>query len=66
MTALQQLRTPREVAELRGLSINSVLGLNNRTEESVEVISATEESDESVAAEAAGEATEAESTEAVA
>lgn len=33
---LQQLRTPREVAELRGLSIKDVLGLADKPQEAVE------------------------------
>ena len=33
--ALQQLRKPEEVAELRGLSINRVLGLGGEQEEAV-------------------------------
>jgi small subunit ribosomal protein S5 len=33
---LQQLRTPREVADLRGLSIKDVLGLADRPVEAVE------------------------------
>src|SRR5262249_41760429 len=41
VAGLQALRTPREVAELRGLSINQVLGLSPETEEQVtETISA--------------------------
>jgi len=32
MAGLQSLRTPEEVAELRGLSINKVLGLAPKTE----------------------------------
>jgi small subunit ribosomal protein S5 len=42
-TALQQLRKPEEVAQLRGLSINAVLGLAEKASEvdlSAEVISA--------------------------
>src|ERR671921_1405505 len=33
ITGLQQLRKPEEVAELRGLSVNAVLGLAGRQEE---------------------------------
>src|ERR671914_669854 len=33
VTALQELRTPRDVAELRGISVQQVLGLEERTEE---------------------------------
>ena len=33
LTALQQLRKPEEVAELRGLSVNAVLGLTAKPEE---------------------------------
>lgn len=32
IAGLEGLRTPQEVAELRGISINEVLGLNNKTE----------------------------------
>jgi small subunit ribosomal protein S5 len=39
VTGLQGLRTPSEVAELRGLSINTVLGLGG-TPQPVETISA--------------------------
>jgi small subunit ribosomal protein S5 len=35
VTALQQLRRPEEVAELRGLSVNTVLGLQAEPEEEV-------------------------------
>lgn len=37
---LQQLRTPREVAELRGLSIKDVLGLADKPQEAVEATEA--------------------------
>jgi small subunit ribosomal protein S5 len=40
---LQQLRTPREVAELRGLSIKDVLGVVDRPVEAVETTEATED-----------------------
>ena len=40
---LQQLRTPREVAELRGLSIKDVLGVVDRPLEAVETTEATED-----------------------
>lgn len=40
---LQQLRTPREVAELRGLSIKDVLGVVDRPAEAVESTEATED-----------------------
>jgi small subunit ribosomal protein S5 len=40
---LQQLRTPREVAELRGLSIKDVLGVVDRPVETVETTEATED-----------------------
>ncbi len=44
---LQQLRTPREVAELRGLSIKDVLGLADQPQEAVEATElATDESAE--------------------
>ena len=31
MAGLESLRTPEEVAELRGLSVNAVLGLTEKT-----------------------------------
>ncbi len=37
---LQQLRTPREVADLRGLSVKDVLGLADKPEEAVEAAEA--------------------------
>jgi small subunit ribosomal protein S5 len=40
VAGLQGLRTPREVAELRGLSINQVLGLGGEEEQAAETISA--------------------------
>jgi len=43
---LQQLRTPREVAELRGLSIKDVLGLVDQPQEAVEATEAADESAE--------------------
>lgn len=43
---LQQLRTPREVAELRGLSIKDVLGLADQPQEAVEATEAADESAE--------------------
>jgi small subunit ribosomal protein S5 len=39
MAGLESLRTPREVAELRGLSINAVLGLTEKPEVAVETLS---------------------------
>ena len=45
--ALQQLRKPEEVAELRGLSVNAVLGLTNKpAEEEGETPDAVEEQSE--------------------
>jgi small subunit ribosomal protein S5 len=44
MAGLESLRTPDEVAELRGLSVNAVLGLNSRPEESAGESLATDES----------------------
>lgn len=43
---LQQLRTPREVAELRGLSIKDVLGLADQPQEAVQATEAADESAE--------------------
>jgi small subunit ribosomal protein S5 len=43
ITGLQNLRTPSEVADLRGLSVNAVLGLTPQTEEVAETISADAE-----------------------
>ncbi len=48
LTALQQLRKPEEVAELRGLSINAVLGLAEKSEgvdPGAEVIHADEDTE---------------------
>lgn len=47
---LQQLRTPREVADLRGLSIKDVLGLADRPVEAVETEAAAEAPAEEVTA----------------
>src|SRR6476659_1887927 len=43
VAGLQSLRRPEEVAELRGLSINKVLGLTQQAEQPVETISANGE-----------------------
>src|SRR6476659_9265733 len=40
VAGLQSLRRPEEVAELRGLSVNAVLGLTQQAEQPVETISA--------------------------
>jgi small subunit ribosomal protein S5 len=40
VAGLQSLRRPEEVAELRGLSVNAVLGLTDKVEAPVETISA--------------------------
>jgi small subunit ribosomal protein S5 len=40
MAGLQSLRTPDEVAEIRGLSVNQVLGLTSEPEVASETISA--------------------------
>jgi small subunit ribosomal protein S5 len=40
MAGLQSLRTPDEVAEIRGLSVNQVLGLTSETEVASETVSA--------------------------
>jgi small subunit ribosomal protein S5 len=42
VAGLQGLRTPREVAELRGLSINQVLGIGGEEEQAAETVSADE------------------------
>jgi len=41
MAGLQSLRTPDEVAEIRGLSVNQVLGLTTQPEVASETLSAT-------------------------
>jgi small subunit ribosomal protein S5 len=46
VAGLQALRTPREVAELRGLSIKDVLGLSDQPEEAVVAEAAADESAE--------------------
>ena len=56
VAGLQGLRTPEEVAELRGLSINAVLGLAPK-EEASETISADGGDEELASAEAVAEAT---------
>ena len=43
VAGLQSLRRPEEVAELRGLSVNAVLGLSDKVEAPVETISANGE-----------------------
>jgi small subunit ribosomal protein S5 len=43
MAGLQSLRTPDEVAEIRGLSINQVLGLTSEPEVASETVSAASE-----------------------
>jgi small subunit ribosomal protein S5 len=61
ITGLQQLRKPEEVAELRGLSINAVLGLTSKEDAeaaNAETISGAPEADAADAAEAPGEAAE--------
>jgi len=68
VAGLQSLRRPEEVAELRGLSVNAVLGLTDKPEAPVETISAnpdeaqvgeTPASEETSAAEAPAEDTPA-------
>jgi len=49
VAGLQSLRTPEEVAELRGLSINKVLGLTAQTETANGTISADGEAAEAEA-----------------
>jgi small subunit ribosomal protein S5 len=39
MAGLESLRTPEEVAELRGLSVNAVLGLSERREPETDSLS---------------------------
>jgi small subunit ribosomal protein S5 len=53
VAGLQSLRRPEEVAELRGLSVNAVLGLNDKVEAPVETISANGVGDTEVLAEQA-------------
>src|SRR3954463_10902991 len=45
VAGLQSLRRPEEVAELRGLSVNAVLGLSDKVEAPVETISADVEAE---------------------
>jgi small subunit ribosomal protein S5 len=52
ITGLQGLRRPEEVAELRGISINRVLGLSAEREEVAEVIHADANADADAGAEA--------------
>jgi small subunit ribosomal protein S5 len=47
VAGLQSLRRPEEVAELRGLSVNAVLGLSDKVEAPVETISAEAPAEES-------------------
>ena len=54
VTGLQGLRTPKEVATLRGLSINEVLGLTNKTT-AVEHIDAAADAGEAETPDAAAE-----------
>jgi small subunit ribosomal protein S5 len=50
MAGLESLRTPKEVAELRGLSINAVLGLTEKPEVAVETLSSAAPEPESSSA----------------
>jgi small subunit ribosomal protein S5 len=62
VTGLQQLRRPEEVAELRGLSVNAVLGLHAEPEEETATVTAdapAEAEAEAPAAEAEEETTSA-------
>ena len=62
ITGLQQLRKPEEVAELRGLSVNAVLGLSGSEDDGAvagETIEGAPTEDEAPAAEADAETTEA-------
>jgi small subunit ribosomal protein S5 len=52
MAGLQSLRTPDEVAEIRGLSVNQVLGLTSEPEAASETLSADASSNGGGAAEA--------------
>jgi small subunit ribosomal protein S5 len=61
MAGLQSLRTPDEVAEIRGLSVNQVLGLTSQPEVATETVSATAPSSSNGdGAEAGAEAEESE------
>ena len=53
VAGLQSLRRPEEVAELRGLSVNAVLGLSDKVEAPVETISGQAPEDDTPAAEEA-------------
>jgi small subunit ribosomal protein S5 len=60
MAGLESLRTPAEVAELRGLSINAVLGLtdpasNGAEYDDVEVLSGVEAGEDADAADESAE-----------
>jgi small subunit ribosomal protein S5 len=61
ITGLQQLRTPEEVAELRGLSVNAVLGLTSKEDADAtagtETISAAPDAEPEAEAEETTEAT---------
>jgi small subunit ribosomal protein S5 len=48
MAGLESLRTPREVAELRGLSVNAVLGLTEAPEAASSTLTATADEPEAV------------------
>jgi small subunit ribosomal protein S5 len=50
IAGLQDLRKPEEIAALRGLSVDRVLGLQKPVEEPTETISADAESEETVPA----------------
>jgi small subunit ribosomal protein S5 len=58
MAGLQSLRTPDEVAEIRGLSVNQVLGLTSEPEVASETLSADPSSNGGGAAEAVSAAEE--------
>jgi small subunit ribosomal protein S5 len=62
MAGLEALRTPDEVAELRGLSVNQVLGLSEREREGESLAEAASNGTAAVAEPGAAESTEAEET----
>src|ERR1700759_3375725 len=64
MAGLQSLRTPDEVAEIRGLSVNQVLGLTSEPEVATETIWGADASSNGVGAPAEEATAEAEESEA--
>jgi small subunit ribosomal protein S5 len=63
MAGLQSLRTPDEVAEIRGLSVNQVLGLTTEPEVASETVSGAPSSSNGDGASADQEASASESEE---